>query len=312
MSINSDKPHLWKKDIARSVDTYNNWFINFAPKTYRKERSSATKKVESAFKLTKYLTNIGPAVLKECPYILPILRMATSPPLARDRLIGLSRVSPTLVKSMEIDERLPLRLKNVESELENISQIITKLFDLDISPWLENDAKPTKVETNRSSTIIADRLCGTSSDPIIRNEQEKRQLRVISNWLFKRGYKKAKHGVKFDQMKSKTFAIRLNISVKLDDKKQVNIPIDVAIMLPSTKFPLLIEAKSAGDFTNTNKRRKEEAMKFAQLKKNYGDNVKLILFLNGYFDSGYLGYEAAEGLDWVWEHRLDDLAKAGV
>ncbi|WP_204376562.1 hypothetical protein [Ventosimonas gracilis] len=29
-------------------------------------------------------------------------------------------------------------------------------------------------------------------------------------------------------------------------------------------------------------------------------------------DSGYLGYEAAEGIDWVWEHRIDDLAKFGL
>jgi hypothetical protein len=34
------------------------------------------------------------------------------------------------------------------------------------------------------------------------------------------------------------------------------------------------------------------------------------LFLCGYFDSGYLGYEAAEGIDWVWEHRISDLEKA--
>ena len=37
-----------------------------------------------------------------------------------------------------------------------------------------------------------------------------------------------------------------------------------------------------------------------------------VLFLCGYFDSGYLGYEAAEGIDWVWEHRIDDLASFGV
>lgn len=29
-------------------------------------------------------------------------------------------------------------------------------------------------------------------------------------------------------------------------------------------------------------------------------------------DTGYLGYEAAEGLDWVWEHRIDDLAQLGI
>lgn len=35
-------------------------------------------------------------------------------------------------------------------------------------------------------------------------------------------------------------------------------------------------------------------------------------FLCGYFGSDYLGYEAAEGIDWVWEHRIDDLVKLGL
>ena len=79
-----------------------------------------------------------------------------------------------------------------------------------------------------------------------------------------------------------------------------------------TNFPILIEAKSAGDFTNTNKRRKEEAQKIHQLRSAYGQNGNLLLFLCGYFDTGYLGYEAAEGLDWVWEHRIDDMLQLGI
>jgi hypothetical protein len=75
---------------------------------------------------------------------------------------------------------------------------------------------------------------------------------------------------------------------------------------------LLVEAKSAGDFTNVNKRRKEEAKKMEQLRRTFGGEVEYVLFLCGYFDSGYLGYEAAEGIDWVWEHRMDDLAEFGV
>ena len=78
------------------------------------------------------------------------------------------------------------------------------------------------------------------------------------------------------------------------------------------ELPLLIEAKSAGDFTNVNKRRKEEAAKMNQLRWTYGPDVRFILFLCGYFDSGYLGYEAAEGIDWVWEHRIDDLGGFGL
>ena len=40
----------------------------------------------------------------------------------------------------------------------------------------------------------------------------------------------------------------------------------------------------------------------SQLRRTYGDNVRYILFLCGYFDTGYPGYEAAEGIGWVWEH----------
>lgn len=77
-------------------------------------------------------------------------------------------------------------------------------------------------------------------------------------------------------------------------------------------FPLLVEAKSAGDFTNVNKRRKEEAKKVEQLRKTHGERLRYALFLCGYFDSGYLGYEGADGIDWVWEHRIDDLSEFGL
>jgi hypothetical protein len=100
-----------------------------------------------------------------------------------------------------------------------------------------------------------------------------------------------------------------------EDHKSVNIPVDAAVMPlkpKDGKFPLMIEAKSAGDFTNVNKRRKEEAAKVGQLRRKHGHRVRYILFLCGYFDSGYLGYEASEGIDWVWEHRIDDLVAFGL
>jgi type II restriction enzyme len=58
-------------------------------------------------------------------------------------------------------------------------------------------------------------------------------------------------------------------------------------------------------------RARREAVKMAQLRHSYGE-VSFNLFLCGYFDSGYLGYEAAEGIDWIWEHRIDDLEKLGI
>ncbi len=107
MPINSDRPNIWKSDIAQSVDFYNKWFMRFAPKAYRATRLETTKQVESALKQTRNLSAITAEILKTSPSVLPMLRMATAPPIARDRLIGLAGVSPNLVRSMELEKRIP-------------------------------------------------------------------------------------------------------------------------------------------------------------------------------------------------------------
>ncbi len=64
MGINRDKPDTWKEDIVQSVDFYNNWFMNFAPKTFQDTRISTARKVKKALKATENLTNISPELLK--------------------------------------------------------------------------------------------------------------------------------------------------------------------------------------------------------------------------------------------------------
>jgi type II restriction enzyme len=118
-------------------------------------------------------------------------------------------------------------------------------------------------------------------------------------------------------MEPGTFGFRMNVHVtpSKTEAKTVKIPVDVVIQPKGAKLPhlpILIEAKSAGDFTNVNKRRKEEATKMNQLRATFNGNVVFTLFLCGYFDAAYLGYEAAEGIDWVWEHRIGDLDQLGI
>ncbi|HVN75225.1 MAG TPA: XamI family restriction endonuclease [Thermoanaerobaculaceae bacterium] len=319
MAVNADKPTRWKNDIASSVDLYNEWFLAFAPDTYRATRVETTKQVAEALRLTGNLRFLAPATLAEHPAILPMLRMATAPPIARDRLVGLARVNKTLVHTMENEQRVPPRMKaaTLKEELRRVAAIILRLADRDLFTWLEPGRAPTAQERFRASTIVADRLCGAMADPIVRNAQERRQLAKIKVWLEAKKYRYLPpgDGTKLETMAPGTFTFRLNVPAKLEGGATINIPVDTVVMpgqgrTPST--PLLIEAKSAGDFTNVNKRRKEEAAKMAQLRANYGKRVRYILFLCGYFDSGYLGYEAAEGIDWVWEHRMDDLDQFGL
>jgi len=189
------------------------------------------------------------------------------------------------------------------------------MLDIDIFPWLTAKRPATEVERHRASTIVADRLCGALSDPIVRNAQEKRQLAYIAAYLKKKGYVQKAHppGRPVAEMHAGTFTFRMNVVA--GEERKVKIPIDVVIQPKRPRpngLPVLMEAKSAGDFTNVNKRRKEEATKMYQLKRAYGAGVEYILFLCGYFDAGYLGYEAAEGIDWIWEHRIEDLDELGI
>lgn len=314
--INADKPHLWKADISASVDQFNQWFMQFAPAAFRSSRIESTEEVKAALLATADLRNINSSTLKENPSVLPILRMCTAPPLAVDRLIGLSSASKSLIGCME-EGKLASRMKAelLEENLGKVCRVLTKLLDRDIFPWLNAEANPTDHERDRASTIVADRRCTAVANPIVRNAQEKRQLKMIGDWLEKRGYRKRAHpvGKPLKEMQPGTYTFRMNVPVGTSHK--VNIPVDVIVQpkgLRRNRLPILIEAKSAGDFTNTNKRRKEEATKVHQLHATFGESVQFILFLCGYFGSDYLGYEAAEAIDWVWEHRIDDLTKLGL
>lgn len=314
IDINRGNVDGWKQDVEASVDFYNQWFLKFAPKTFRDERSRSAKLVRETFRLTRDGSVLSGDLLLTHPEVLPILRQMTCPPIARDRLAGLSYLSPSVVKRFE-DGELP-RIAAEESAL-RIVAVLRRLVDEDLLPWIahNNGKSPTVAQRNRAALVIADRLCGALSDPLIRNAQEKRQLASIAKFLEGRGYRRAKV-VSYGELKPGEYAYHLNIKVALEDGAEptVNIPVDVAILPKSAhcgELPLMIEAKSAGDFANVNKRRKEEAQKIAQLKRTYGD-VSFVLFLCGYFDGGYLGYEASEGIDWIWEHRISDMAKLGL
>jgi len=317
-SINKNNSDQWNEDIQKSVMFYNEWFLKFAPSTYVNARQDAINKVETAFQKSDDFNRLSTDMLKESPESITILRMATTPPLARDRLIGLAEVTSNLIEKME-NGVLPPRMKpqDIDDSLKRINDIITKLLDRKIMPWIVNMACPSKVERLVATHVIADRVCGSMADPIIRNEQERRQINSIRSYLEERGYKyvESRNISDFKTMKAGTFSYHLNVPVKKSEKKMVNMPIDVVIMRKTAKtgdMPVLIECKSAGDFTNTNKRRKEESDKIKGLKNTYGKSIEFILFLCGYFDGGYLGYEITDGFDWVWEHRIEDLEKAGI
>ncbi|MGB9751253.1 MAG: hypothetical protein C0183_00725 [Roseiflexus castenholzii] len=151
--INADKPHLWKQDIAASVDYFNRWFIDFAPETFRNARAETVNQVEKTFRATNDLRNL--TLLKQNPEALSNLRMCTAPPLAADRLIGLAGVSKHLINTMERG-KLPARMAPalLDGDLTKLCNTLIKLLDRDIFPWLNSGANPTDQERDRAAAIV--------------------------------------------------------------------------------------------------------------------------------------------------------------
>lgn len=317
-SLNRYKIDLWKQDSWASVDYYNNWFMSSAPCAYQTARKGILKKVKEIFATFNYLRDICPQNIIDVPDSLSTLRLCMAPPLAVDRLAGLSYTNRSFITRME-EGKLPQRVKRDElnGNLSRICNILNKLLDRYLFPWIDKNCEPSQQNINRTAAVIADRLTGALADPIIRNTQEQRQLFAIRDYLMGRGYSfiPSSEIKSIYEMPDRTFSFHVNCPINIGQKK-IKMPIDVMIQpqkaLQPNPLPVLVECKSAGDFTNTNKRRKEEAIKIQQLRQTYGEDIRFILFLCGYFDTSYLGYEASEGLDWVWEHRISDFNLLGV
>ncbi len=315
-SINNRATDRWKADSAASVDFYNAWFLDFAPPSFRTAREEAVSKVEQAFRLTENGRLLDAATLLAHPQILAVARQLTCPPLARDRLSGLSGVSSAFLKRCEESNGTSLTPSD-KPRMQAALDIIAKMLDKDILTWLSDEnSAPSAQRRNRAALVVADRLCGALADPILRNAQEKRQLAALSSWLIAHGYRRASPKTHSD-FKPGQFAFHVNMPCKMsaESSEIVNVSVDMAVLPKNAvkgDVPILFEAKSAGDFTNVNKRRKEEAKKMEQLRRQYGNSIRYILFLCGYFDVTYLGYEAAEGIDWIWEHRIADMETLGL
>ena len=235
MAVNLNKPHRWKADIAESVRAYNRWFLASAPRAFREQREIANEQVSSAMAETYNLTRIDVATLKEHPEILSSLRMATAPPLARDRLGGLAGANKGLIQKMEKQGAIPPRMPPAElyQHLSRIGKVLTSLIDQDICPWIPEGRAPVRDEVRVSAIVIADRLCGVTANPVIRNAQEDRQLASVAEWLLRRGYRRipSRNANDLASMPSGAFSFRMNVEGWIDEGgvKTVKIPVDIVV-----------------------------------------------------------------------------------
>ena len=306
----------WDEDIQASVVEYNNWYLRYTADSFRRARAEAEEVVEKTLEATQDLRGLSFETLWGNPGIIRGLRMTRSPHWAVDRLIGISGVPAGLVKAMENNATGRRKASAWEPHVQTIITTLKNGYDLELLPWLADDREPAGQELELAKQIMIDRLALSIANPDIRNEQEHRQLKALETWLRERDYQKDEgNESSYDEMAKSTYRIHVNARGRGEDDTGIVVQVDVVIM-PTTALsgeqPIMMECKSAGDFANVNKRRKEEADKHGNLVREHGDSIQYVLYLSGYFDSNYLRYERAAGIQWIWHHRINDLERLGL
>jgi hypothetical protein len=300
-------PAECQPDIDRSVAEYDEWYLAESPGMFTEARKRAVVEVEEAMRVTDDFQTFNVDSLIARPGALFVARMCVSPPMARDRFVGFSGANKSLVTAMERDGIIPARVRRLHMQLEVMCDFLWPLFDPEIVGWLGNDRVPTAVERTRALLILAERLANAFYQPVLRNGQEARQRELLRAYLEDEGFEEVS-GLPFE-MAPGGFGFGRNVRVVREDGAPQNLPVDCVVSPLDAELPLAcVELKSAGDFTNVNKRRKEESDKHDALKRAHGENAVFLLQLFGYFGQAYLGFEASAGIDWTWDHRLSDFA----
>jgi hypothetical protein len=303
---NRDKPpEGWLLDIEQSVVDYNEWYLEHSPQIWADARGKAVEMAAAAMEATADFRELTPATLRVFPQALYVARAAVSPSMARDRLVGFSGASGSLVKVMEIDGIVPRRA-DIDVQLALLSDFLVTKLDPGLFPWVEEGRKATAAERDRALLVVGERLTLAFYNPEVRNDQERRQKKLMRDHLIACGFEES--AAAWNALPPGSFGMGRNVPGLREDGGAQNLPTDCVIRPEDEELPTVaLEMKSAGDFTNVNKRRKEESDKHSSLARAHGDDVVMLLQLFGYFDRTYLGFEASAGLDWAWDHRLDDL-----
>lgn len=301
------QPDEWDPDIEQSVAEYDEWYLATSPGMFADARGRAVDEVEAAMRATSDFRAFTADALIAHPGTLFVARMCVSPTMARDRFVGFSGANKSLVTAMERDGAIPQGTRRLRMQLDVMCNFLRPLLDPGLFSWVQGDRAPTSQERDKAVLVVGERLAGAFYGPVLRNAQEARQKELMRAYLEGEGFEESP--VPALEMPAGSFGFGRNVKVVREDGEPQNLPVDCVVAPLDDALPVAcIELKSAGDFTNVNKRRKEESDKHDALKRAHGDGAVFLLQLFGYFGRSYLGFEAAAGIDWAWDHRLSDLA----
>jgi hypothetical protein len=305
--MNAKNPERWEQDRVVAKREIIAWLAEAA--------DSSDLRVAIEAKTRAILERIvGQRRLKEVILddagSLTVLRSLTR------RDIGTSQMATFLETTTNKLESVEAGRKSATEIADGAEEILLNELDQSISGWILEGTTPSVEAFNRTLWIASDRILRRSTSTELRYKHEPRQLEKLELFLKSEGYTSVE-GASIREprngMAAGTYAFRVSIEGRTSDGLALMQTVD-ALIKPFSKsanlLPIFLEAKSMTDEVNPNKRQKEEAQKVESARRRWqteSERLNFVLLLGGTVPKRYLQVEAGSDLDWIWEHRVEDL-----
>lgn len=301
--INADRLGLWRVDASAARTSADDWYVESGRMAYQAARRAMIDQVREVLALTDDLRRIEPAMLRRTPSALATLRMSTAPPIARERLAGLSRTERPLLTALEQD-RLPARVSpsELEAQLARVCAVIGRLLDHDLFGWLDQERSVDESERAFAAMVVADRRCEAVGEQVLRQAERQRQAHGLTEWLAAHGYRE--HAGRMSELPTGAYLAGPRAGDGSAPSSERGVDTVVRPRAGAATRAVVVRAlprPAPGSLT----RASAEAALLAV------DDVTVVLLI-GVADPRFLRQCAAAGQDWVWEHRLDDLSLTGL
>ena len=203
------------------------------------------------------------------------------------------------------------------AECKNMERVLLQELNFDWLPWIVEERAPTTEELEEAIRITSLRTLDRGVATLIRYKHEPRQLSKLETYLIGLGYSRIEANRIDDPrgMPEMTYAFGVNLESTQENNQNLNNPVDCLIMPKhggKNYLPIFLEAKSMTDKANPNKRQKEEGKKFENLRRRWHSQNQqgpfcYLLLVGGVIPNRYLETEQNQGIDWIYEDRVEDL-----
>ena len=306
-NLNSLRPDKWEHDRVIAREQIIDWLATTS--SIVSKRSEVLTQVQGALRILESEKSIEGAIQRDAS-VVTVLRALTRRDVGTSQTATFLGVSTTTLENVENRKRNPSHLTKPLAEL------LKRELDPELASWIIEGRDAFNDEMMISRIVATDRIIRRAAATALRYEHEPRQLAKLESYLQSRGFQEVASDTIVNprtDMPKNSYSFRVNVVGLTTDGVELRQNVDTLIKpasQSSASLPIFVEAKSMTDEVNPNKRQKEEAQKVDAVRRKWQsshEKLNFVLLLGGTVPRRYLEIEAGSGLDWVWEHRVQDL-----